>query len=193
MSIISKVLEHNKNFVEQRKYEPLETTKFPNKKLVIVTCMDTRLVELLAQAMNIKNGDAKMIKTAGAIVSHPFDSIMRSILVAIYELQAEEVCVIGHHDCGMKNMNPTFFLEKVEQSGVPKETIKTLLTANIDLHDWLSGFHDVEENVINSVNVIKNHPFLPKHVRVHGMVIHPQTGKLDLVTNSLHEAVWERS
>ncbi|MCY9444161.1 carbonic anhydrase, partial [Bacillus spizizenii] len=43
---------------------PYKTTKFPSKKLVIVTCMDTRLTELLPQAMGLKNGDAKIVKNA---------------------------------------------------------------------------------------------------------------------------------
>ena len=70
-------------------------------KMVIISCMDTRLVELLPKAMNMRNGDVKIIKVAGAVISHPFGSIMRSILVAVYELGADEVCVVGHHDCGM--------------------------------------------------------------------------------------------
>lgn len=62
--------------------------------------MDTRLVELLPRAMNMKNGDIKIVKSAGALVSHPFGSIMRSILVAVYELNADEVYVIGHMIAG---------------------------------------------------------------------------------------------
>ncbi|SIC35439.1 Carbonic anhydrase [Mycobacteroides abscessus subsp. abscessus] len=69
--------------------------------MVILTCMDTRLLELLPKAINVANGDVKIIKNAGALVAHPFGSIMRSILVAVYQLQADEVFVIGHHDCGM--------------------------------------------------------------------------------------------
>ena len=51
--------------------------------MVIISCMDTRLVELLPKAMNMRNGDVKIIKVAGAVISHPFGSIMRSILVAV--------------------------------------------------------------------------------------------------------------
>ena len=98
MSILSDILEHNVTFVQQRAYEPFRTDRFPDKKLVVLTCMDTRLVELLPHAMNIRNGDAKVIKNAGAIVSHPFGSVMRSILVAVYELMAAEVAVVGHTD-----------------------------------------------------------------------------------------------
>src|SRR5580700_9346215 len=101
MSILSDILSHNALFVEQREYEPFLTDVFPDKKLVVLTCMATRLVELLPRAMNIRNGDAKIIKNAGAIVSHPFGSVMRSLLVAVYELMAGEVAVVGHYGCGM--------------------------------------------------------------------------------------------
>ena len=42
--------------------------------------MDTRLMELLPKALNLKNGDAKIVKNAGATIMHPFGSIIRSII-----------------------------------------------------------------------------------------------------------------
>lgn len=183
MTLLSEILEYNKQFVENREYEKYETTKFPNKKMVILTCMDTRLVELLPQAMNIKNGDVKLIKNAGAIVSHPFGSVMRSILVAIYELGAKEVAIVGHHGCGMKGLEPDSFLEKCEQAGLDKEVINTLTNAGIDIKSWLTGFQTVEESVEQSVKMVKNHPMFPKDISVHGLVICPETGKLDIVVD----------
>ena len=94
MSRIQEMLEYNKHFVKNKDYEPYETDSIPNKKMVIFTCMDSRLVEMLHKAMNIHNGDVKMVKNAGAIIRKPYDSIVKSILVAIYDLQAEEVAVI---------------------------------------------------------------------------------------------------
>lgn len=46
MVSLTSILEHNQRFVSEKKYEPYKTTKFPSKKLVIVTCMDTRLTEI---------------------------------------------------------------------------------------------------------------------------------------------------
>src|SRR5689334_23585424 len=63
-------------FVEGKEYEAFQTSKYPNKKLVIVSCMDTRLVELLPRALNVSNGDVKIVKVAGAIVSHPFGAVI---------------------------------------------------------------------------------------------------------------------
>ncbi|MDB5085117.1 MAG: carbonic anhydrase [Bacilli bacterium] len=158
------------------------TSKFPEKRLVVVTCMDTRLTELLPAAMNLHNGDAKIIKSAGAVISHPFGSAMRSILVALYELNAYEVCVVGHYDCGMSNINPAGMLDKIKQQVNP-ETIDTLIHAGIDLAGWLSGFDSVTASVENSVKMIKNHPLLPPNTPVHGLIIDPQTGKLDVVVD----------
>ena len=105
MSILPEILEHNRRFVAEREYQRFETDRWPNKRIVVVTCMDTRLVELLPAAMDLRQGDAMVLKTAGAIVAHPFGSIMRSILVAVYDLGAEEIAVVGHHDCGMAGLS----------------------------------------------------------------------------------------
>src|SRR5690349_10432858 len=121
MSLISDIFAHNTSFVQKREYEPYRTDRFPEKKLVVLSCMDTRLVELLPRAMNLRQGDAKLIKNAGAIVSHPFGSIMRSILVAVYELGAAEVVVVGHHGCGMTGLDAGRILEKARQKGVSEE------------------------------------------------------------------------
>ena len=86
MEEIKKILAYNKQFVEEKRYEQYSASKFPNKKLAIVTCMDTRLVELLPAALGLKNGDVKMIKNAGGVVTSPFGSVIRSLLVAIIEL-----------------------------------------------------------------------------------------------------------
>lgn len=183
MGMLEEILEYNANFVKEKKYKEFETTKYPNKKLVILTCMDTRLLELLPKALNVKNGDVKLIKNAGALVSHPFGSIMRSLLVAVYQLQAEEILVIGHHDCGMSGMKAEKMIESMKDRGVKDGTLEMLNYSGIDVEKWLEGFTSVEESVSHSVEMIRKHPLLPKDVPVHGLVIDPRTGKLDLITN----------
>ena len=86
-------------------YNFSETVIPPDEKLAILTCMDTRLIELLPAALGIKNGDAKIIKNAGGTMVHPYGSVVRSLLVGILELGVEEVMVIGHTDCGVQGMD----------------------------------------------------------------------------------------
>jgi carbonic anhydrase len=182
MSRLTDILAFNNEFVASKAYEPLLTDRYPDKRIVIVTCMDTRLTELLPRAMNLRNGDAKIIKIAGAVVAAPFGSVMRSILVAIYSLGAEEIYVIGHHDCGMTGMGHAEILEKARAAGIPKSTFNTLAHAGINLETWLTGFASPADGVQASVRMIKEHPLLPKNLTVHGLLMHPDTGKLDLVT-----------
>jgi carbonic anhydrase len=188
VKLLDEILAFNHEFVEQRKYEQYQADKIPDRKVVILTCMDTRLTELLPKAMNLRNGDAKFVKNAGAVVSHPFGSAMRSVLVAIYELGAQEVCVIGHRDCGMSNINPTETVNKMLQRGIPQQTMETLRYAGLDLETWLKGFESVEDSVRSSVEIIRRHPLLPSDVCVHGLVVDPTTGKLDLVVNGYKES-----
>ncbi len=181
MSILADILDHNAEFVRKREYEPFLTDAIPEKKLVVITCMDTRLVELLPRAMNLRNGDAKIIKNAGAIVSHPFGSVMRSLLVAVYELKAQEVAVVGHHGCGMTGLSCARLLEKAVARGVSKNTLEILERSGIDLPRWLSGFDSPQEGVRQSVSLILHHPLLPRDVPVHGLMISPETGQLEML------------
>jgi carbonic anhydrase len=181
MTKLDEILTHNARFVANKEYEQYRTDRFPHRGLVILTCMDTRLLELLPKALGVGNGDVKIIKNAGAIVSHPFGSIMRSILVAVYELHATEVCVIGHHECGMTGLSCARIIEKARQRGISDDTLNTLQNSGIDLPQWLTGFTTVEVGVKQSVAMIRNHPLLPRDVAVHGAIIHPTTGQLDVL------------
>jgi len=184
MTNIEAILSYNKTFVENKAYEEYRTSRFPDRKMVIVTCMDTRLVELLPKAMNLRNGDVKIIKNAGAIVTQPFGNIARSILIALYELGAAEVLVIGHHGCGMTGLNPDTVIEHMkERGGIEEDTIRTLVNSGINLNRWLTGFDSVKESVENSVGIISNHPLLPKGTPVHGLIVHPETGELELIVD----------
>jgi len=59
--------------------------------------------------------------------------------------------------------------------------VQTLRNAGIDLEHWLRGFDNVREGVLASVATIRNHPLLPRDVRVHGLLISPETGALEVI------------
>lgn len=188
MSKLQEILDYNRSFVENKEYDKYITSKEPNMKLVVLSCMDTRLTELLPKALNFKNGDVKLIKNAGASIMHPFGSIIRSIVVAVYEFQANEVLVIGHHGCGMSNLNVDKTLEKAIERGISPDVITTLCNAGIDVKKWLHGFNSVEESIKESVELIKNHPLIPRDIKIHGLIIDPETGKLEIIVNGYEKS-----
>ena len=132
--MIDELLNFNKTFVETKGYEKYITNKYPDKKIAIVTCMDTRLTELLPAALGIKNGDVKIIKNAGGTITHPFGSAMRSLLVAIYELGVEEVMIIGHTDCGVQHMDSETMLQHMRERGISQDHIEMMQYCDINLN-----------------------------------------------------------
>ena len=118
---IDGILAHNRAFVERRDFERYTTDKYPDKKLAIVSCMDTRLTALLLAALGLKNGDAKIIKVAGAEVAHPFGSVMRSLLIAVCELGVEDIMIVAHTNCGAQHMSGKEMVANMERLGVSAE------------------------------------------------------------------------
>ena len=177
--MIDQIIQFNKQFVESKGYEKFITDKYPNKKLAVLSCMDTRLTELLPAALGLRNGDAKMIKNAGGLVISPFDSAMRSLIVAIYELGVEEIMVVAHSNCGACHMSFDHFHHEMIGRGVTEETLNTIRKCGIDLNTWLEGFKDTPESVRKTVETIKTHPLVPRDIVVRGFIINSETGKLD--------------
>ncbi|MBD1371206.1 carbonic anhydrase [Hazenella sp. IB182357] len=181
MEKLKQILAFNEQFVETKGYLPYMSDKFPNARLLIVTCMDTRLTELLPQAMNIKNGDAKILRVAGAMITEPYGSIMRSVLVAVTQLKVEEIMVVGHHDCGMVGLEGEQMIRSLQQKGISVEKMKQFDKPGETVEAWLTGVNSVEGAVLRSVQMIKEHPLFPHDIPVHALTITPDTGKLEVI------------
>jgi carbonic anhydrase len=176
--MIQEMLRYNKQFVEEKQYERFQTSKYPDKKLAILTCMDTRLVELLPAALGIKNGDVKIIKNAGGMITSPFDSVVRSLLVAIVELGVEEIMVIGHTDCGVSGINADMMIQHLLQRGISQDHIDMMRYCGVNFEKWLHGFDQVECSVEETVDFLIHHPLMPADVVIKGYIIDVETGKL---------------
>lgn len=176
--MIEEMLKYNKAFVESEAYKEFMTSKYPDKKIAIVTCMDTRLTALLPAALGIKNGDVKIIKNAGGTITNPFDSTVRSLLVAIYELGVNEIMIIGHTGCGVQGMDSQEMLNLMRKRGIDEEHISLMKHCGINLDEWLHGFEDTEAAVHETVDLVKNHPLVPKDIIVKGYIMDSTTGEL---------------
>ncbi|HEX7476173.1 MAG TPA: carbonic anhydrase [Polyangiales bacterium] len=177
MALLHEVLAHNAHWVAERN-RPL--TKAPQKKVIIFTCMDTRLVDFLEPALGLKRGDAQMIKNAGNTLVDAGGGVVRSLVVAIHALGCEEIFVIGHRDCGMAQLDKEALRRKMLESGVPEEAINAL---HPTLGEWLGGFHDPLGNVERVVRLLRENPLIPKSVPVHGLMFDPSSGALKVLVD----------
>ncbi|MBC8577093.1 beta-class carbonic anhydrase [Yanshouia hominis] len=176
--MIEQMLAYNREFVKSEGYRRFSSSKYPDKKIAILTCMDTRLVELLPAALGIRNGDVKMIKNAGGMITGPFDSAVRSLLVGIVELGVGEVMVIGHTDCGVSGINAEMMIRHLIERGVSQDHIDMMRYCGIDFEAWLRGFDTVESSVAETVELLRHHPLMPRDVTIRGYVINTETGEL---------------
>lgn len=174
--IIEKMLQFNRDFVENKTYHYFLADKYPDKKLAIVSCMDTRLTQLLPAALGLKNGNAKIIKNAGAQIISPYDSVMKSLVIAVYELGVTDILIVGHDDCGVQHINSKEMIGKMLERGIPEEEIQRVQSEECDLNQWLSGFHDVNQSVCDAVRTVQNCTLLPSDIRVFGFIMDPVTG-----------------
>ncbi|MCF6093726.1 carbonic anhydrase [Microaerobacter geothermalis] len=183
-NLLDQILEHNRKFVENKEkfdiplYHPV--SKIPSKQLAVFTCMDTRLVEFLEDALGIRRGDAKVIKNAGNTVTRPFGASIRSLMISIFELGVKEIIVIGHKDCGMAAATAQGLKEKMLNRGISPDAIKVI---EDELEQWVDTFHHPIENVHEVVKKIRDNPFIPKDVPVHGLIFCPEDGRVELIVN----------
>ena len=174
--MIDDILQFNRRFVAEKGYEPFVTDKYPARKLAVLTCMDTRLTELLPKALGLRNGDAKIIKNAGGLILSEWDSAIRSLLVGIYELGVKEVMVVHHSSCGACHMSYGAFKPHMLEHGISHEVLDAWEAKG--LAAWLEGFHDTEASVRKTVAAVVHHPLVPKDIVVRGFIIDSVTGEL---------------
>lgn len=182
-SAIERVVAYNRLACKQRATAPALTGK-PSLHLAVLTCIDTRLTRLLPQALGLNDGDAAIIKVAGATIADPYGEAMRSLLVAVAELGVTEVMVIGHTDCGTCGMAAAHALHDLERAGADPGRIEHALAHDARAADLLNGFSCLEDEVARSVQTITQHPLMPHSVRVEGFIIDIETGTLTPVVRS---------
>lgn len=177
--MLSEILNFNREFVARKDYLPYQTTKYPDRKLAILTCMDTRLTHLLPAALGLRNGEVKMIKNAGGVVLAPYGGVVRSLLVAVLELGVEEILVIGHTDCGVCGMRPEVIRQHLLARGIAPEILSEIDEAGRGESGRLVyGFSGEEQAVRDSVAMLRAHPLMPRDVVIHGLIIDSFTGAL---------------
>jgi carbonic anhydrase len=192
MTTLAQIVKANEEFLEELHGQHLAETehtlsisKYPNRHLAIFTCMDTRLVDFLEPAMGLKRGEVKIIKNAGNSITSPFASVIRSLLVAIFELGVKEIMVIGHLDCGLAHSTSESLTEKMLARGISADAIKMV---EGELKAWLDHFHDPVENVKSVVYQIRSNPLIPKDVPVHGLIFNPDNGIIEVVVDGYQHA-----
>lgn len=176
--MLDEILNYNKDFVENRRKQGLDKkiSSHAQKGVMIFTCMDTRLVGLVEDAMGFERGQVKVLKNAGNTLRRNSEDVLRCIALGALVMGIKEVFVVGHRDCGMQKLTA----EKIRQA-MRERCIDESAIDSVDLEEWAGIISDEADNVREVVRAIKEYKFMPKDVKVHGMLMDPYSGELEVV------------
>ncbi|PRR95290.1 carbonic anhydrase [Bacillus atrophaeus] len=155
-----------------------------NKKVLFLTDIENGLEPILQEVTNTPAENMLTIQSYGAAISHPYEEIMRSVIIAIYQENVEEIFVVGTKD---KRTSTGHVLTQLETM---KDKIHTLdylfqhckpefLGGTVD--EWLNGDENSSDAIEKSVDIIRNHPLVPSYVKVKGVIVNHKDGKSSIV------------
>ena len=160
MSAIDDVLAANE--IYSRNHELRKLTPRPERKLAILTCMDTRLS---IRTLGLSTGDAHIIRNAGGIVT---EDTLRSLVVSHYLLGIEEIMVINHTDCGLMHTTEQDLRTRIQnRTGMAAVSPAFFYT-----------FQNIDENVRHQLQKLRSHPWIPASIAVRGFVYDVTSGRL---------------
>jgi len=184
--LLNQIVTANAQFVSERAAQGLLTplSKYPQRNLAVLTCMDKTLLDFLEQAMGLRRGEEKIIKVAGNTATADFDAVIGSLLVAVYELGVQEIIVMGHDSCGMLHTTAAGLSQKMRDRGISEDVIAGVQP---QLKEWADAIGDVEMSVRHTVECLRCNPYLPKDIAIHGAVIHPDNGQIRILVDGSTE------
>lgn len=149
-----------------------------NKKVLFLTDIENGLEPILQEVTDTPAENMLTIQSYGARISHPYGEIMRSVIIAIYQENVEEVFVVGTKDKRTSRGN------KLTQLKTMKDKIQTLdylfqhckpefLGGTVD--DWLNENNN--DCIEKSVDIIRKHPLVPSNVKVKGLIVDHKDGE----------------
>ena len=139
--------------------------KHPAKHMAVLACMDCRIQ--VEEMLGLNPGDAHILRNAGGIVT---DDVVRSLILSYRFLGTREIVVINHTECGLLGL----FDDQLRKE-LALETGRD--TGDLKFY----GFRDLESNLQSQVQKIKESPFMPQHIVVHGLIYDVRTGLLQRV------------
>jgi carbonic anhydrase len=138
-------------------------SRFPSRRLAVVTCMDCRINPLVTAGL--QEGEAHIIRNAGAVVTA---DVRRSLALSQRALRTDEVWIVMHTDCGVLGLDDREFLDGIEDDvGVRP--------------DWEpGGFASLETGIREGIQRVREDPVLIAST-VRGFILDVETGEMSEV------------
>jgi carbonic anhydrase len=159
MDVIDELVANNEAFAASLPAQHLDVR--PRRRLVIVTCMDSRL-DVFA-ALGLHEGEAHILRNAGGVIT---DDVIRSLAVSQRRLGTSAVMLIHHTDCGLQTLTDDGFRAELQAA------------TGLAPAFAIESFTDVEADVRQSILRVRRSPFVEHRDHVRGFVYDVDTHAL---------------
>lgn len=185
--VIERVLQANKEWA-QGFDKPMKLGV--EKKLTVLTCMDSRLIP--EQFLGLDIGDAEIIRNGGGRVT---PDVLRSMIICWDLLECDHMLVIHHTDCGgqalvrrkedwqrhmyqdiskyaslpVKALFYSFWWTSYLVPPIIRRAVENILARPI---------RDLPESVVEDVKLLRMAPHIPPHLKLYGLLYSTETGRL---------------
>lgn len=183
---LEEILAANETFVRRVDPAALPVARAPGT--AVVTCMDPR-VNLEAVGIPAFGEDGSGASTTRIIRTLGGRAEARSLLAAVYLAGVSETAVLMHTDCGccLAEANIGVIAERLQGrlGGERLRAFKARLGSPFErgLLEYLQTFSDPYRAVAEEVATIRDLPFMPGDVVVHGLVYTLKTGRVEVVVD----------
>lgn len=178
MRLLERILEVNARRVAGARDVAVPTAEFADAlPLAALTCIDARLNHLLPDALGLPEEQFIWLRNAGAVITGPLSSTMRSLALACAVKGAKEVAILGHTDCQVCKTSTLQLLDRFSALGVNRH----LLPPNLVDYFGLSGSE--RQNVLRAVDFVRSSPLIGPRVPVHGLLMDVTSGRLEWIAN----------
>jgi carbonic anhydrase len=133
--------------------EPDDLATEPQRRLAIVTCMDSR-IDVFA-ALGLDNGEAHILRNAGGVIT---DDVIRSLAISQRRLGTREIMLIHHTKCGMQTITDDGFRAELQEATGTAPSFA------------VESFSDLDADVRQSILRVRRSEFIPYREVVRGFV-----------------------
>jgi carbonic anhydrase len=145
--------------------------------VVAMTCIDPRLNRLFPGVMGLPVEGFIWLRNAGNVITDPLSSMTRSLALACAVKGGREIAIIGHTDCQVCKTSIAQLIERFKALGVERNQLPQNLT------EYFGVFASERQNVIRSVELVRQSPLIGPRIPVQGLMVDITTGNLEWVVN----------
>ncbi len=159
VTVFDRLLFRNFFHVSNRPAEdlPAYLRREPSAHLAIVACSDCQIDP--NDIFKLRPGEAIILQNGGG-ASNP--DLIRSLIVAVYELGVNNIVVLGHVNCSFKGLN----VDHLEMKTSKAAKINAASFGFSDPKIFYRPIDDVLEHTLQQAKILRTHPLFKQRVEI---------------------------